>query len=435
MAQKPIHSRSSLREYQIAGLAGLVLVLGSIGAWAVFSSIHGAVIAPGAAVVETHSKKVQHKLGGIVAEIQVKEGDRVEVGSLLIRLDDTESRAELGIIKSVLWENRAKRARLIAERDDAKAVKFPDSMLDAVNDPETDEVLRGQKRLFATQRAALDGRKNQLAQRIEQFGQEIVGLEAQHASKLTQLELIRGELKNVKKLEKQGLVKASRVLALEREAARLDGERGQLLANIARTKGRIGETKLRAIQVDDDARSKTIAELRDVEAKIAEYAERELATAAKLKRTSITAPRTGIVHELSVHTIGGVIGAGETIMLIVPESDDVVIAARVRPQDIDQVHVGQTAILRFPGLDGRLTPQLKGEVVQVSADLTQEQATGQTYFAVRLKVEPGELESAGLPALKPGMPAEAFVQTASRTPLSYLLQPLTDQVMRAFRED
>lgn len=424
----------TLRGYQIGGFLGLGLLVGVLGTWAVMAPIQGAVIAPGVTVVETYLKRIQHRDGGIVAEIAVKEGDHVKEGGLLIKLDETDTRAELAILQSMLDEFEARRARLVTERDDLNEINFPDSLESRAQDQRIADLIAGQRKLFTVQKAALTGRTEQLTERIGQLAQEVQGLEAQYASKKEQTVLVREELDNLKQLLKQGLVQANRVFALDRERARLEGEEGELLARIASTKGRISETKLQIIQLEDDARTKTLSDLREAEAGVAETLERRTAAEAKLKRMEVRAPRSGIVHQLAVHTIGGVIAPGADMMAIVPELDELVIDAQVRPEDIDQVNLGQIAQVRFPAFDLRTTPEINGEVVQVAADLTQTSKETPPYFAVRVRLGPEQVKLLGANKLRPGMPAEAFIQTQERSPLSYFLQPLTDQIAHTFRE-
>ena len=427
-------TRLSLRRYQIAGMIGLFVVFGSVTAWAFLSSIHGAIIAPGVTVVELSVKKVQYPDGGIVAQIYVKEGDRVKAGDKLVRMDETQLRSELQIIQSNLLEFRAQRARLIAQRDDADKVTFLDDLESRRNDRVVSEILSGQEKLFATQKAAINGRKDQLNQRVGQLHEQIDGLKAQVKSNREQARLIKKELDSLQGLLKDGLVPLTRVLSLQREAARLEGESGQRTADIAAAEGRISETKLQMIQLDDDSRTKALTDLRDADARIAELTERKVAAEAKLKRTLVLAPRSGWVQQLAVHTIGGVTAPGEIIMLIVPDLDALVIQAHISPKDIDQIHVGQDAMIRFPSFNQRTTPQVHGQVVQIDADITQPKDNTHPFFGARLKLTQTELEKLGRVELKPGMPAEAFIRTGERSPISYLLQPLTDQIARTFRE-
>ena len=423
----------SLRFYQFLGLAGLLVVFGSIGAWAAMSSIHGAVVASGTVVVEGHSKRIQNRDGGIVAEIRVEDGDYVEAGDLLIRLDETETRAQLAIIDAVLDGFEAKRARLAAERDGEK-VRFPATLLARRDEPNVAELLVGQERFFASRKAVLDGRKDQLNQRIDQLKQEISGITAQATSTGEQSRLIGGELDSLRPLLDDGFVSVTRIRSLEREQARLLGDAGQREAEIARAQARIGETRLEIIQLADDARSATLEELGEAESRIAELRERQLEAQTKLTRTHLRAPLAGLVHQLAMHTIGGVIGAGDTIMQIVPQADELVVEARVRAQDIDEIVEGQGAIIRFTAFNQRNTMQAMAEVMQVSADTSQETRDAPPTFAVRLRLSADELEKLGELKLKPGMPADVFIQTRTRTPLSYLLQPLSDQIARSFRE-
>jgi HlyD family secretion protein len=422
----------SLRFYQILGLAGLLVVFGSIGAWAAMSSIRSAVVASGTVVVEGHSKRIQNRDGGIVAEIRVEDGDYVEAGDLLIRLDETETRAQLAIIDAVLDEFEAKRARLAAERDGETEVRFPATLL--ARRDEVAELLVGQERFFASRKAVLDGRKDQLNQRIDQLEQEISGITAQATSTGEQSRLIGGELDSLRPLLDDGFVSLTRIRGLEREQARLLGDTGQRAAEIARAEARIGETRLEIIQLADDARSATLEELGEADSRIAELRERQLEAQTKLTRTHLRAPLAGLVHELAVHTIGGVIGAGDTIMQIVPQADELVVEARVRTQDIDEIVEGQGAVVRFTAFNQRSTIQAQAEVINVSADTSQETRDAPPTFAVRLRLSADELDKLGDLKLKPGMPAEVFIQTRTRTPLSYLLQPLSDQIARSFRE-
>ena len=423
-----------LRRYQILGLVGLLVVLGSIGAWAAMTSIRGAVIASGTVVVEGHSKRIQHRDGGIVAEIRVKDGDRVEAGDLLIRLDETETRAQLAIIESALDEFRAKRARLQAQRDGDDEVHFPPELASRRDDPGIDGLLLGEERLFASHKTALDGRREQLNQRIDQLEEEISGVTAQVTSTMEQNRLVKAELDSLRPLLADGFVAVTRIRSLEREQARLLGDVGQREAEVARAKARIGETRLEITQLTDDARTKTLEELAEAESRIAELEERQLEAETKLSRTALRAPLAGYVHELAVHTVGGVAAPGETVMSIVPQGDDLVIEARVRPQDIDEISEGQSAIVQLTAFNQRNALQARAEVAHVSADASQEQQGVPPTFAVRLRLPAEQLALVGDVKLKPGMPAEVFIQTVERTPLSYLLQPLSDQIARSFRE-
>ena len=427
-------TRKSMRHYQLLGMGGLIAIFGSLVSWSFLASIHGAIIAPGVIVVESNVKRVQYPDGGIVSEIYVKDGDKVKAGDKLVRMDETQLRTELQIVKSNLIEMRAQRARLLAERDAADRVSFPDDVESLRGNPGVAEVLTGQEKLFAADEAAIKGRKDQLGQRIAQLDEQIGGLKAQMASEKEQNRLIHQELESLQGLLKQGLVPVTRVLALQREAARLEGQVGQRTADIAAAAGRISETKLQIIQLDDDLRARILTDLRDTDAKIAELVERRTAAEAKLKRTLVLAPRSGWVQQLNVHTIGGVTSPGEIMMLIVPDLDKLVIEAHISPKDIDQVIVGQEAMIRFPAFNQRTTPQVHASVIQLDADITRPQDRSPPFFGARLRLSQEEIKLLGHVELKPGMPAEAFIRTHERSPISYLIQPLTDQIARTFRE-
>lgn len=430
---KTIDTRASLRRYQMVGLGGVVAVMGVLVAWAMATSIAGAVIASGVIMVEGHTKKIQHADGGIVAEIAVKEGEAVRSGQLLVRLDDTEARAHYAIVRDSLYGWLAERARLIAQRDGAQTIVWPRRLIKA-DSPAAAAVMADQEKLMGSERVALAARKSQLGERIAQYEDEISGLAAQAASVRRQTKLAAGELVKMKRLKAQGLVASQRVLALEREVARLTGQAGRIKAQIAAANGRIAETRLELLKVDDDARATVLARLREVEAKFAEYGERVRAARARLARTRITAPRAGIVHRLMVHTIGAVVAPGEKVVEVVPQTGRLVIAARVRPSDIDQVHRGQPAIVRLPGLDAQRTPRLAGEVKVVAADLTPAENNTPAHYAVELVVAGRDAERVKALALRPGMPVDAFIRTRERSPMSYLLQPFLDRLARAFRE-
>ncbi|MEM7619049.1 MAG: HlyD family type I secretion periplasmic adaptor subunit [Pseudomonadota bacterium] len=427
----------ALQVYSYTGLCLMVLLVCGIGGWAAWASISGAVIANGSIVVESNSKKVQHVDGGIVSEIHVKDGQQVKAGDLLLRLDETETRANLAIINAQLNELQASHARLQAERDEAQTIDFSERLTSQQKaDLEIKKILSGQRKLFRARRLANQGKKDQLSERIGQLQQEITGLKAQQVSKQEQVKLILQELTSLKSLREKELVPVSRVLVLEREAAKLKGERGEHIASISRAQGQIGETRLRIIQIDQDQQTEVLTQLRETQTKIAELTERRIAAETKLKRTEIRAPQSGFVHQLNVHTIGGVISPREPAMLIIPEQDELVIEARVEPQHIDQVKIGQDALLRFSAFAQGTTPELNGEVITVSADLMRprERDNMPPYYSVRVALAKNELKRLGNRKLIPGMPAEVFIKTGQRTALSYLLKPLSDQMMRSFRE-
>ncbi len=426
--------REAIRRYTIAGGAVVLFLTGGVGVWAGTMQIAGALIAPGTIVVNSNVKKIQHPTGGVVGQVYAHDGDRVRAGDLLVQLDDTVARANLAIVTKGLTELEARKARLSAERDRADTVSFPDDLLQRSDDPDVAPVLAAERKLFDLRRAARAGQKAQLRERIDQLGKEINGFTSQQASKEKEVTLIERELTGVRDLFQKNLVPMTRVTALERDGTRLDGERGQLIASVAQAKGKVAELNLQIIQVDEDASSDVAKEMRETDGKIGEYVERKIAAADQLKRTDIRSPQDGTVFQSTVHTVGGVIPAGEPIMLVVPDAEKLAVEARVNPQDIDKVQVSQPAVLRFSAFDARTTPEISGKVTRVSADTTTDQRTGLSYYTIRIALDRDQTARLGNAKLVPGMPVDAFVQTGERTVMTYLMKPLSDQIVRAFRE-
>jgi HlyD family secretion protein len=429
-----IDARPSIRRHIAVGLAAFVLMAGGIGGWASTTEIAGALIAPSSVVVESNAKKVQHPTGGIVGEIATTSGSNVAAGDVLLRLDETMTRANLQIVSKTLDEMAARRARLRAERDGASELSWPAEFEGRRHERNIVELIADEERLFELRKTTRLGQKRQLRERIAQLNEESVGIVAQQAAKSQEIVLIQRELTGVSQLWEKNLIPISRLTALEREATRLDGERAQLIAAAAQGRGKVSEIELQITQIDRELASEVGRELREIDGKANEYTERKVAAEDQLRRTDIRAPISGTVHEMNVHTVGGVISAGEQLMLIVPAADRLTVEARVAPQDIDQVRVGQIASLRFSAFSQRTTPEINGTVSRVSADVTTEQRTGITYYTARIAIEPAEVSRLGDVKLVPGMPVEAFIKTGDRTVGSYLTKPLYDQVARAFRE-
>ena len=426
--------RRSMRRHLVAAIVVVLVLVIGVGGWAATAVISGAVVASGSVVVDSNVKKVQHPTGGIVGELRVRDGDRVHAGDIVVRLDETVTRANLAIVTKGLGEMMARKARLESERDGLDTITFPAQLLAEADDPDRAAAMDSERKLFNLRKTARSGQKAQLRERIAQLGEEITGLAAQQNSKAKEITLIERELAGVRELWKQNLVQLTRLTALEREAARLDGERGQLVAAAAQAKGKIAETALQILQIDQDLASDVAKELREVDGKIGELVERKVAAEDQLKRIDIRAPQDGTVFQLAVHTIGGVITAGDPIMLIVPEADNLSVEVKVNPQDIDQLQLNQKAILRFSAFNIRTTPEIEGVVTRISADTSTDQRTGQSYYTVRIAMAADQIERLGEVKLLPGMPVEAFMQTRDRTMLSYLIKPLHDQFLRAFRE-
>jgi HlyD family secretion protein len=413
-----------------------VLLVGGIlgGGWAAFVPLAGAVVVPGNLVVQSNVKNIQHPTGGVVADIDVQDGSRVQTGELLLRLDATQARAGLQMVSKQLDELGAKIARLVAERDGLARIEVPAELASRSGNETVRSLLASEDSLFKARLIARQSQKDLLQGKVTQLTEEIVGLEAQLDSKARQLELIAGELTGVQELYDKHLVPLTRLTTLQRESARIDGEHGQIVSSIAETKSKIGETQLQMIRAEQDFRTDVVKELGEAQGKEAELVERSVSARDLLDRIEIHAPVAGIVHQLAAHTIGGVIRAGDTIMEIVPDTEDLEIEARLQPKDIDQVRTGQSAFVRFSAFNQRVTPQLIGSVSYVSADTSRDQQTNAPYFTVRVILSEQERRRLAGQQLVPGMPAEVFMQTRSRTMMSYLFKPIADQMRRAFVE-
>jgi HlyD family secretion protein len=425
---------ASIHRHIIVGCAVVAFLAIGLGGWASTAEISGALIAQGSLVVDSNVKKVQHPTGGVVGEVRVREGDHVKAGDILVRLDETVTHANLAIVTKGLTELYARRARLAAERDGADSVPVPKELANRVDDPDVQEALSSERKLFELRRKSRMGQKDQLQQRIKQLNEQISGLTAQQDAKAKEMSLIDQELQGVRDLWAKNLVQINRLTSLEREAARLQGERGQLIASAAEARGKIVETQLQIIQVDQELSSDVAKELRETDSKIGEYVERKVTAEDQLRRTDLRAPQDGVVFQSTVNTVGGVITAGDPVMLIVPAADNLLVEAKVDPKDIDQVQFGQPVVLRFSAFNMRTTPELNGKVVRISADTTTDQRTGQSYYLVRIAMTADQIGRLGDVKMTPGMPVEAFIQTGDRTMISYLVKPLRDQLMRSFRE-
>src|SRR3954453_16241378 len=363
----------SMRRTLVGGAATACLLVFGLGGWAATTELAGAVIAPGSLVVDSNVKKVQHPTGGVVGELRVRDGDTVRTGDILVRLDETITRANLAVITKSMDELTARQARLKAEQDGRERVSFPPDLIARRAEPEIAGLLGDEVRLFELRRTARQGQKAQLKERIAQLNEQIQGMVDQVAAKRREIALIGDELKGVRELWSKNLIPVTRVTALERDAARLEGERGSLVSTIAQTKGKMTETELQILQIDQDLRTEVGKDLAEIRAKTSELVEKKVAAEDQLKRVEIRAPQDGMVHQLAVHTVGGVITPnGEPIMLIVPEADILRVEAKIQPQDIDQIRLGQTAVLLFSAFNQRTTPELKGDVSRISADVSQD---------------------------------------------------------------
>ena len=435
MTANPDLKVSSPRGWIVAGLLVVLVTFGGLGTWATLMPLAGAVIAPGVVTVQSNRKTVQHLEGGIVTQILVRDGDVVETGELLIQLDRTRAQASVSILGGELDLLRSREARLLAERDGRPEIAFPPALAArAREDANVAELVRGQRLLFEARRASLDGESELLVQRVGQYEDEIAGLQQQSLSKDRQIEIVEDELEGLHALYERGFESRRRINELERLAEELRGELGAHTTAIARAENSIAEANLRIVQLRKEFREQVVKELDEVQARFFDVSERQVAASDRMTRLEIRAPQSGIVVGMRAHTVGGVIGPGEPVLDIVPAGDELVIEARMRPEDIDKVRVGQTAIVRLSAFDQRTTPELEGTVISTSADRVVDETTGAAFFLVRSRISEGELEKLAELQLVPGMPAETFVQTGSRTVLSYLLKPFSDGVARALRE-
>lgn len=417
------------------GFIAIAVLVGGFGAWAALSNIAGAVVASGQIEVDRNRQAVQHPQGGVVLTLDVIEGQRVAEGEVLMRLDPSTIRSNLTVIRAQLNEWRARQARLEAERDLATRIAFPADLLEtAATDPDLADVLEGQRNLFAARAETLAQEVDQLGRRADQIRAQIDGFTAQDQALRDQRSLVLAELENVQNLVERGLAEASRALSLQREAARLLGSIGEIEAASAEAAGRITEIELQVLQQQTARREEAIAELREVRVQQAELIERERVLERQLEDSEIRAPVAGVVYGLAVFGARSVVQAAEPVLYLVPQDRPLVISTRIAPTDVDEVFVGQAVTLRFPAFDMRSTPELFGQVRQVSADAFVDSASGASFYEAEIVLNEGETSRLGGETLLPGMPVEAFIRTEDRTPLAYLLRPLADYFNRAFRE-
>ncbi len=417
--------KSQLRLGRILVAVLFVVLVG----WGGLAQISGAVIASGRVSVESAVKKIQHREGGIVSEVLVREGDRVAAGQLLVRLDATVDKANATMAGEQLDELTSRRMRLEAERDSRAAVAIP---ADAT--AQLRAALTAELRLMASRRASREQKKAQLREQINQAAREVDGLNAQVASQAAQFDLIQGELKGIRTLYQKGLAPLSRLNELEREGKRLEGQKGELIANIARSKTHTSEIELQILQVDSDFLAEVMSDLKDTNLRLSQVEQQKTANDDALRRVEIRAPVAGRVQQLAVHTRSGVVAPGETLMLLVPDGDHLIVEARIDPQKVENVRQGARVQIRFTGFSGRTTPEVTGRVDSVSPDAQTDEKTGVSYYVARCSVRAPDLPQEIRANLSPGMPAEVHVQTGAQSALSYFLRPLTDQMARAFKE-
>lgn len=426
----------SARFHVVVGLMGIALLVGGFGTWSVTTNIAGAIIAPGAIEVEQNRQVVQHPDGGVIQSIEVQDGDRVEAGDVLIRLDPEDLQSELTIVQNQLFELIARRGRLEAERDGTDGITYAPLLVEAATEMnEAQNLIDGQERLFVQRRENLASEIEQMRKRLSQIGNQNDGIRAQQTALSTQLELIEEELANKKSLQEKGLAQSSVVLALERDKASLLGSEGELAATIAQNEGKITEIEIEILKLSTQRREDAIQTLRDLGYQELELAERRRALISRLGRLDIRAPLPGVIHEMQVYAEREVIQPAQPLLYIVPQNQRLLIAAQIEPIHVDEVHPGQEVTLRIAAFDSRNTPELTGRVQVISPDSITDEKTGVSYYRVRIELLEGEVEK--LPegtVLIPGMPVDAYLRTADRSPLAYLVQPFSDYFKKAFRE-
>lgn len=419
----------------VVGLAIIFLFFGVFGAWAMYAPLESAAIAPGVVSVESQRKTIQHLEGGIVGEIQVREGDEVNAGDVLIVLDETQPRATLSLVKGRYHSAKVLEARLIAERDGQDHINLPEEIDEIKERPEIKELIAGQINIFNVRRQSVEGQAAILQQRVEQYEEEIVGLQGHTRAQEKQLELASDEIESFQKLFEQGLTDKSRLRDLQRQLAEVTGEHSQSVSAIARANQNINETQLQKTELKTKFLNEVVQELGKVQDELFDLSEKTRAAEDVLKRTIIRAPITGTVVGLQVHTRGGVIAPGQNLLDIVPKDEQLIVEAFVDPDDIDVVAVGLKAQVRLTALSRRNVLPIEGRVVTVSADRLTNTRTGEVYFLARVVLQEDLDEVLNGESLYPGMQAEVMIVTGSRTTVEYLSKPIVDSMNRAFREN
>jgi len=414
----------------------LVTCLGGGMLWAFSASVGGAVIAPGAIVVEGAVKEIQHSDGGYVEKILVREGDRVAAGQALLQLDSTSAKAELAIINDQLKSLIVTEARLIAETSGEATLAITDKDMALVQqDQKFDKLVTSQGKLLASRLGGIDNQLKQLDEQSLQTQQEINGLTAQLKATEKEMRLVSGEIGTLEKLRKQGFTADTQITQLRRQITQIEGTKGALQSQIARARLSISEREITAMRVVDEAQRQALEGLDTVQREKARLIQTKLTVVDRLRRLTIRTAQPGVVHDLQVFTVNGVIRPGDVLMRIVPQRDDMIIEARVQTTDIDQVYTGQQASLMFTSFNARTTPQVNGHVQRVSPDANMDSTTGNSFYRVHLKVDEDQMPKLGDNELVPGMPVDAFIKTGERTVANYMIQPILDHMARAFREE
>ncbi len=423
-----------VRFWVTSGYLATALLVVIFVSWGTISHLASAVIAGGHIVVDSHSKDVQHREGGTVKTVHVRDGTRVEKGALLVTLDETAARADLEIISKSKAEFQTKIARLTAERDGAEEVVFSEDVLVHAEEPHVFAAMTNALHMFAARQSLRKSERAQLEQQLVQLEELIEGYKVQKAAVEEEYALVKEEVARLEDLFEEKLVPIARLTEAKRNASRLKGQSGAAEAEIARAKERVSEVQLAVIQFNEEKKSQILTELQDYRAQLGEAEERFTAAQEVVTRTEVRAPQSGYVNKLTVHAPGAVVQPGQTMLTIVPAEDELVVEARVATKDIDQIHPGQDVRLRFSAFNQKTTPEFSGDIVHISADAATDPKTGVMFYAVRVRFAAEKVLRNDALKLVPGMPAEVFITTGERTMLNYLLKPFRDQMARAFKE-
>lgn len=430
-----IETTSSLKRLMRSFMLSSALLAVGVGGWSVAAKVDSAVVTSGTFVVQSSAQAVQHLEGGVVGAILVKDGQKVEEGQVLVRLDTAKVIADSSILERKLVELAAEKARLEAERDGAAAITAPASPVPGpLAQTQLDSALATQQTLMEERRSTRASQLSQLQEKKKQAETQIEGLGLQRQALDDQMTQASADLRDQTMLESKGLIRRPLLRQTEREVARLRGEIGDMEARLANAKSQLSETTFKIAEVTRTTRSEILTQLHNVTTQMAEAVQQRMATQDRLQRLDIRAPRAGIVHELAIHTVGGIVTAGQTLMSIIPTTEPLLVTAKVRPDEIDQVHAGQPATLRISSFKLPVAPELDGEVTNVSPDQVVEDKTGQAYFTVKIAVSPDQRDRLQGKELTPGLPTEVLIRGEARRVISYLTQPLTDKIGLAFRE-
>ncbi len=427
--------RLALMPWIVTGSLVIALAFLGLGGWASMAPIAQAVVANGAVRVDTNRKRIQHQEGGTVRDIYVRDGDHIKADTVLVRLDDTRAAASLGIVRSGHDAELARYSRLNSEKEQLEAIVFPPELLARGEEPSVSEILSVQRSLFEARREARDSAVEILSRQISQLREQREGIGAQLEAFERQATLVQEEIESVRALIEPGYIDKPRLLALEREAARVAGEQGELTAERAETGNAIAAKEQEILQLRYDYNQSVVDELRDSQSKLLDLRERLDAAQYVVDNIDIRAPVDGIVVGLAVFSEGEVIRPGDTVLELVPVEDALTIEARVRVVDIDSLSPGLPADIRFTAFDTRDTPVIEGRVDYISADALEDERTGQSYFKARLQVDPQELDKLEGRPILPGMPADVIIKTGERTVLQYLYQPISDALAKAWTEE